>query len=253
MSASSGRSPRRGSSPPSSTSRADASRRTAATTAVALEAFLACGERITSVLVQNPSISHWRSEAGLAALRLGRRELAQELIAAETALAERFGAPRALGVARRAAALLERGEAAEDGLRAAAELFAGCGARVEHAHTLLELGGAIRRNGRPGDARVPLREALALADADGALAVARRAREEIALTGGRAPARRDGAAELTPSEQRVAALAAGGRSNRQIADELYVTVKAVEWHLGNAYRKLDIRGRDGLSAALAER
>jgi DNA-binding CsgD family transcriptional regulator len=60
-------------------------------------------------------------------------------------------------------------------------------------------------------------------------------------------------AGTTPSEQRVAALAAGGRSNRQIADELYVTVKAVEWHLGNAYRKLDIRGHDGLQAALAER
>ena len=47
----------------------------------------------------------------------------------------------------------------------------------------------------------------------------------------------------------MAALAAGGRTNRQIADELFVTIKAVEWHLGNAYRKLDIRGR----AQLAER
>ena len=195
---------------------------------------------------------HWRSEAGLAALRLGRREDAERLIAEETVLAERFGAPRALGVVRRAAALLERGPATEDGLHSAAAFFAGCGARVEHAHTLVELGAAIRRNGRPVDAREILREALRQAEAIGAVTAARRARDEIGLAGGRAPARRDVAGELSPSELRVASLAASGRTNRQIADELYVTVKAVEWHLGNSYRKLDIRGRDGLAEALAQ-
>ena len=50
----------------------------------------------------------------------------------------------------------------------------------------------------------------------------------------------------------MARLAAGGRTNRQIADELFVTIKAVEWHLGNAYRKLDIRGRAHLGAALTK-
>ena len=49
----------------------------------------------------------------------------------------------------------------------------------------------------------------------------------------------------------MAELAAGGQSNRQIADALFVTVKSVEWHLGNVYRKLDIRGRGQLPAALA--
>ena len=49
----------------------------------------------------------------------------------------------------------------------------------------------------------------------------------------------------------MAERAAAGRTNRQIADELYLTVKSVEWHLGNAYRKLDIRGRSGLADALA--
>jgi DNA-binding CsgD family transcriptional regulator len=55
---------------------------------------------------------------------------------------------------------------------------------------------------------------------------------------------------LTPGERRVAELAAAGRSNRQIANALFVTVKAVEWHLGNAYRKLDVRGRAELSDVL---
>jgi len=56
---------------------------------------------------------------------------------------------------------------------------------------------------------------------------------------------------LTPGERRVAELAAAGQSNRQIANALFVTVKAVEWHLGNAYRKLGVGGRDGLPAALS--
>lgn len=64
--------------------------------------------------------------------------------------------------------------------------------------------------------------------------------------------RADGAGQLTPSERRVAELAAEGRTNREIANDLFVTVKAVEWHLGNAYRKLDIRGRRGLANALGK-
>jgi DNA-binding CsgD family transcriptional regulator len=48
----------------------------------------------------------------------------------------------------------------------------------------------------------------------------------------------------------VSELAADGRTNREIANELFVTVKAVEWHLGNAYRKLNIRGRGALAQAL---
>ena len=219
----------------------------------ALEAFLATGRRLTELLATNPTILPWRSEAALAAQRLGRHEQARELIAEELALAERFGAPRPIGIARRAAGLLERGEAAVEQLRSAAEILAGCGARVEHARALTELGAAIRRAGRPGDARDTLREALVLAEANGATALARQAREELRLAGGRAPARVAASSGLTPSEGRVAALAAAGQSNRQIADALFVTVKNVEWHLGNVYRKLDIRGRGQLAAALEPR
>jgi DNA-binding CsgD family transcriptional regulator len=150
----------------------------------------------------------------------------------------------------RAAALLRRGDDAVDMLRSAAVLHETCGARVEHAHTLTELGGAIRRAGVPGDARTVLREAIGIADAVGARAVGRRAREELVRAGGRAPNAGESAGELTPSERRVAELAAAGRTNREIANELFVTVKAVEWHLGNVYRKLDVRGRRQLAGAL---
>ena len=56
---------------------------------------------------------------------------------------------------------------------------------------------------------------------------------------------------LTVSERRVADLAASGMSNRQIAQQLFVTVKAVEWHLSNVYRKLGIRSRTRLPAVLS--
>jgi DNA-binding CsgD family transcriptional regulator len=201
------------------------------------------------MLVDNPAMFHWRSEAGLAALRLGAADEAARLIAEERALAERFGAPRAIGVALRAEAQLLGGR---EGLRLheqAIALFAGCGARVEHAHGLLELGAAIRREGRAGDARTTLHEAVRRADAAGAVALGRRARGELTAAGGRAPSRRDA---LSPSERRVAELAAAGRTNRQIAGELFVTMKTVEWHLANAYRKLEVRGRAELRDALAE-
>jgi DNA-binding CsgD family transcriptional regulator len=217
--------------------------------AAALAAQLRAGELLGDAIL-NPSLFHWRSEAGLAALRNGEHALAERLIGEECRLAETFAAPRAIGVARRAAGLLARGEEAVGLLRSAAELHATCGAGLEHALSLNELGGAIRRAGRPGEARSVLRDAIALADRLGADVVARRAREELTLAGGRPPAPRDTAGDLTPSERRVAGLAARGRTNRQIADELFVTVKAVEWHLGNAYRKLDIRGRAQLANAL---
>jgi DNA-binding CsgD family transcriptional regulator len=216
----------------------------------ALTEFLACGESAASVLARNPAMFHWRSEAGIVALRLGRPEQARKLIDEELALAERFGAPRALGVAHRAAALLHSGPRMEQSLTDAAGLLQGCGARVDLAYTLIELGGAIRRSGRPTEARDTLRAALAVAEEIGARRAARLAREELQRAGGRASTRRSGGDELTPSERRVAELAAQGRTNREIANELFVTVKAVEWHLGNAYRKLNIRGRSGLGAAL---
>ena len=84
------------------------------------------------------------------------------------------------------------------------------------------------------------------------VAIARRAHDELSATGETvgAPFLATGAEALTPSERRVAAMAAGGMSNREIAQTLFLTVKTVETHLSAAYRKLDIAGRSGLAAAL---
>jgi DNA-binding CsgD family transcriptional regulator len=200
----------------------------------------------------NPTVLSWRSEAGLAAHRLGRRDLSQTLIDEELAFAERFGGPRAVGVARRAAGLVAGGQAAVDLLRSAGEVLAGCGAAVEQARSLSDLGAAIRRAGRPAEARPVLRQALRLAEDVGATHLAEQARVELHVAGGRARVRAGGSAHgLTPAERRVAELAAAGQSNRQIANALFISVKAVEWHLSNAYRRLDISGRAKLATALS--
>ena len=102
------------------------------------------------------------------------------------------------------------------------------------------------------DAREPLREALELADRCGAQRTAARARDELLATGAR-PRRTalSGADSLTPSERRVARLAADGLSNRDIAQTLFVTVRTVEGHLTQAYMKLDVSSREQLAPALA--
>jgi DNA-binding CsgD family transcriptional regulator len=60
-----------------------------------------------------------------------------------------------------------------------------------------------------------------------------------------------GVDSLTPSERRIADLAAAGSTNREIAAQLFLTPKTVEWHLGHVFSKLGIRRRRELAAALA--
>ena len=126
--------------------------------------------------------------------------------------------------------------------------------RLEHARSLLELGAALRRAGIRAEARDVLRAALDETARIGASGLADRAHEELIAAGARP--RRDrrllsGRESLTASEDRIAVLAAEGLSNREIAQRQFVTVKAVEWHLRNVYRKLDISSRQELPEALA--
>ena len=217
----------------------------------ALAAFLAAGRAQTELGIENPSVLPWRSEAALAARALGDVMLARSLVADELKRAESFGGPRPLGTALLAAGLLERGDPAVDLLRSAGDLFAAAGAAVLQAGCQGHLGAALRREGRREEARRVLRDASVLADQVGARRVASQCRAELARAGGRATAAARPANILTPGERRVAELAAAGQSNRQIANALFVTVKAVEWHLGNTYRKLGVGGRDGLPVALS--
>jgi DNA-binding CsgD family transcriptional regulator len=163
-----------------------------------------------------------------------------------------LGTPRALGVALRVAGLA-RGRAGLQLLGESVDALDGSPALLERAHSLAELGAALRRSGERAAAREPLAQALDLAARCGARPLAARARDELKATGAR-PRRawRTGVEALTPSELRVARLAAEGHSNREIAHELYVTLKTIEGHLARAYAKLGIQGRGQLCQALDE-
>jgi DNA-binding CsgD family transcriptional regulator/tetratricopeptide (TPR) repeat protein len=194
---------------------------------------------------------HARSGAAQALLRLGERERAREVAHAELADVRAFGAPRALGIASRVAGLAHGGESGLELLAESVAVLRNSPALLERAHSLIELGAAMRRTGRRAAARDPLAEALDLAARCGARPLATRAREELKATGAR-PRRawRTGIEALTPSELRVVRLAADGHTNREIAHELYVTLKTVEGHLSRAYTKLGIDGRGQLSQVL---
>ena len=193
-----------------------------------------------------------RSGAALALVRLGLRQHACQLAEAELADVRVFGAPRALGVALRAAGLA-RGE--REGLALLGESVAaldGSSALLERAHSLAELGAALRRDGQRAAAprpagpgarpRRPLWRPAAGRPGPRGAQGRRRPPAAPAATGVEA---------LTPSELRVARLAAEGRTNREIACELYVTLKAIEGHLARAYAKLGIGSRRQLARALA--
>jgi DNA-binding CsgD family transcriptional regulator len=202
--------------------------------------------------VQLPTAAHARSTVARALDRLGRRDEALALAEAELADARRWGAPGTVGPSLRALGLLRREEGLEL-LEESAAVLEGSQARLELAKSLAELGSALRRDRRPSEARDPLRRALELADACSAEALVEHVRSELYATGARPRTTALGGVDaLTASERRVAAFAAEGQSNRDIAQALFVTPKTVEVHLSNAYRKLGIRSRRDLAAALGE-
>ena len=212
---------------------------------------LEAGRRFEAVGGRNPAFMAWRSTAALALLELGDSEEARRLAAGELELARRWGAPRALGRALRVAGLAKGGAAGLDLLREATEVLESSAARLEHAKALTDLGAALRRANRRSQAREMLRRGLELATLCRAAPVAERAEREILATGTR-PRKvyLTGLESLTPSERRVAEMAAQGRKNREIAQALFVTVKTVEWHLTQAYGKLGVGARTELQELL---
>ena len=219
-----------------------------------LAELLGRGALLTRAGITCPGVLPWRSEAALAHLALGERDPAQRLAGEELELARAFGAPRALGVAQRAAAVVEGGERGESLLRAALDSFERSGARLERARALADLGALLRRRNRRTEARELLREALDAAHRVGAGRLASRAETELRATGAR-PRRLalSGVDSLTASERRIAELAGQGLTNREIAQLLFVTARTVEGHLTSVFRKLGLDSRTELATALEER
>jgi DNA-binding CsgD family transcriptional regulator len=217
-----------------------------------LEDFLAVGLALTRALITCPSYLPWRSDAALAQLALGEHEPARRLADEELELARAFGAPRALGVAKRAAGVIAGGDHGASLLREAIDAFERGDARLERARALADLGAQLRRRNRRTEARELLREALDAAHHAGAKPLARQAETELRATGAR-PRRvvLTGLDSLTASERRIAELAGQGLTNREIAQTLFITARTVEGHLTSVFRKLGVDSRDELAAALS--
>ena len=221
----------------------------------ALADFEACARLFSAEVwgteIRDVGYLHTRSGAAQALLRLGEREAAVRLARAELADVRVFGGARAQGVASRIAGLAEGGDRGLALLHESVARLRDSPAVLELAHSLTELGAGLRRAGRRSAAGEPLGEALELAVRCGARRLAARAREELGAIGAR-PRRawRTGVEALTPSELRVVRLAADGATNREIAHQLYVTLKTVEGHLSRAYAKLGVKGRDELPGVL---
>ena len=113
-----------------------------------------------------------------------------------------------------------------------------------HARTLLALGRTERRAKKRAAARTTLQDALARFEDLGAPLWAEQTRAELARIGGRTPT----GDELTEAESRIAALVAEGRTNREVAAELFLTVHSVETALTRVYRKLGVRSRAELAS-----
>jgi DNA-binding CsgD family transcriptional regulator len=214
--------------------------------------FLNVGERVGWIPYPDPEFLGWRQGLALAEFALGRVAEAQDIAKEALDVARSAGGARGIGVSLRLQGVIA-GAGGINLLGEAVEMLATTTGRLQHAHALVDLGAALRRANRRREAREPLREGMELAHRCGAVPLEERAQTELAATGAR-PRKvlLSGVESLTPSELRVAKLAAKGMTNREIAQTLFVTAKTVEYHLGHCFQKLEIASRGRLAGVLDE-
>jgi len=159
----------------------------------------------------------------------------------------------ALGIEARSRALLADGEAADALYREAVERLGRTRLRPDFARAQLLYGEWLRRENRRSDAREQLRAAHEGFTSMGGEAFAERSRNELLATGEKVRSRRDDTRdELTPQEEQVARLARDGLTNPEIAAQLFLSPRTVEWHLRKVFTKLAITSRKQLRTALPE-
>ncbi|HEU0245852.1 MAG TPA: LuxR C-terminal-related transcriptional regulator [Gaiellaceae bacterium] len=209
-------------------------------------------ERVEAARIGEPGSIRFVADDVEALIALGELDTATRQLEHFETLGRRLRRSSALATARRSRGLLiaARGDVA----RARTALERALAAHVpmwlpfERARTLLALGEVQRRGKQKRSARETLQEALAAFEGLGARLWAEKARAELSRVGGRAPS----GGELTPTERRVAELVAEGRSNKEVAAELFVTPKTVDVNLSRIYTKLGVHSRTELARQLAE-
>ncbi|MET9297553.1 AAA family ATPase [Streptomyces sp. NPDC003077] len=221
----------------------------------ALGEFLVCGELMAGWNIDRPAVLPWRTAAAEAYLSLGKRAEARQLCEAQYARLSP-GRSRARGMTLRVLAETADKGRREQILAEAIDSLHGSGDRLEHARALAALSRHQQAQGEADRARMTARWAWDMAEECGAHSLS----EEIMP--GRATARAKGVRPEVPvregtgvdtlsdAERRVAALAARGLTNRQIATRLCVTISTVEQHLTRVYKKLNVTRRVDLPSGL---
>jgi DNA-binding CsgD family transcriptional regulator len=186
-----------------------------------------------------------------AASRTGQTQLAADALgrlAEATSIGQTDWAP---GIYARCRALLSDGQNAEGWYRQAVDRLSRTRLRTELARAHLLYGEWLRRERRRADARAQLRTAHEMFDAIGMQAFAERARRELRATGENVRRRATGThGELTPQEAQIARLARSGLSNPEIAAQLFLSVRTVQYHLAKVFTKLEITSRRQLWQAV---
>ena len=201
--------------------------------------------------IREPGALPFAPDAIEALVDAGRLEEAAGALDSYQDAAALLGRRRGLAAAHRCRGLLRAAQGdvlgATQEHEASVELSAGGDTPFEHARALLALGTVQRRSKRRREARATLDEALATFERLGAALWAERTRGELKRISGRAAT----PGGLTPAEERVAALVAEGRTNREVAAALYLSERTVEGHLSHVFGKLGVRSRTELARALA--
>lgn len=183
----------------------------------------------------------------------GHEARARQVLRAFEAQAQAVGRVSALAAAARGAGILGAEGQWQDAFERALELHAQVPTPFERARTELCFGERLRRARRRADARVHLQRALDEFDGLRATPWSTRARAELRASGQTTQPRATPIRSLTQQELTVARLVAGGATNREAADTLFVSPKTIEFHLGNVYRKLEVRSRTDLIRTYAKR
>jgi DNA-binding CsgD family transcriptional regulator len=189
-----------------------------------------------------------------AAVRTGRADLAREALDRLSAMTTIDGSDWAKGLEARSRALVSEGQEAEQCYAEAVQRLGHTPLRPELARAHLLYGEWLRRENRRLDARHQLHAAYHLLAEIGADAFAERARRELLATGEKVRKREvDTYSQLTPQEEHIVRLARDGRTNPEIAGELFISTRTVEWHFRKIFAKLGITSRRDLHNAVPPR
>ena len=208
-------------------------------------------EAVLATGIFEPGVLRYLGDAIETLVATGDLEPAASLTQALASRSGELGRPWGSGVAARCDGLIAsvRGDGgrAVRSLEDSVRYLESVRLPFELARSFLALGNVLRRDRKRRAAREALQRSLGGFESLGAPLWAERARQELSRISGRAPA----PLELTPTEERVARLVAGGAKNQEVADELFITLKTVEWHLSQIYRKLGVRSRTELARWMA--